>query len=192
MRHRVDKTIFGRDTNHRKALLRNGVRGLVEHGEITTTRAKAKEFQRLADKMIHTAQTGTVAARRQLHRFFGKRDVVNTLVDRIAPLFTDRSSGFTRISTQGKRRGDNVELFKLELVNKPTELGKLSNPNPRPVAEKKTVSKTVKVVKKAASAEKKPAKKVAATTQSKAKPKAKVAKTKTMAPKKVAAKVKKA
>ena len=59
MRHRVTSHHFNRDTNHRKLLLRNLVRALVEHGEIVTTEVKAKETRRLADRLIHRALTHT-------------------------------------------------------------------------------------------------------------------------------------
>jgi large subunit ribosomal protein L17 len=107
MRHRVTSKQFNRDTNHRKALLKNLVRSLIEEGLIVTTEAKAKETKRVADRIIHKAQTDSIATRRGLHRFFGQRDVVNTLVDRVAPAMKDRVSGFTTIAPMGNRRGDN-------------------------------------------------------------------------------------
>lgn len=154
MRHRVSKKHFGRDTNHRKALLRNLVRSLVENGEVTTTVAKAKETRRLSDKIIAKASKGDLNTRRNLHKFFGKRDVVNTLVDRIAPAMKDRISGFTRLVKVGKRRGDNSEMAKLSLVKKPERLGDLkSGLNNKDVVKpkKKTASKkkVVKNIKKA-------------------------------------------
>ena len=172
MRHRVNKTIFSRDTNHRKAMIRNGVRNLVEHGEIQTTKTKAKEFQRWADKLINTAQEGSLAARRQLHSFFGKRDVVNTLVDKIAPAYPARKSGFTRITYVGRRRGDNTELVKLELINKPAELGSLAKPASAEKAAPAKKAATAKVEAKVKPAGKtKPAAK--SKTAAKAKPAAK-------------------
>lgn len=136
-------------------MLRNLVRELVEHGAIVTTKPKAKEVKRLADKVIYKAQQNTVAARRVLHRFFGKRDVVNTLVDRVAPVMTDRSSGFTTLAEAGTRRGDNTELFKLELVAKPEKVGSLKSGQTH--KQQKTVKK--------ASAQKKAAKPVSKTTK---------------------------
>ncbi|MFZ1721348.1 MAG: 50S ribosomal protein L17 [Microgenomates group bacterium] len=128
MRHRIAGKKFNRDTNARKNLLSGLVRSLVEHGKIVTTQAKAKEVKRLADKLVSMAQGEDVAARRQLHKFFGKRDVVNTLVDRIAPLFTDRVSGFTTIKAAGVRRGDNTALFELSFIKMPEQNGTLSAP----------------------------------------------------------------
>lgn len=125
MRHRVSKRHFNRDTKHRKALIMNLVRSLIEHGEIKTTTEKAKEVKRWTDKLVHKAKVGNVAARRNLHTFFGKRDVVNTLVERIAPLFKDRTSGFTTNEVLGKRRGDNTEMTKLSFIVKPEITGTL-------------------------------------------------------------------
>ncbi|MEN8253009.1 MAG: 50S ribosomal protein L17 [Patescibacteria group bacterium] len=125
MKHRVKGTKLGTDSQHRKSLLRNLLRALFEHGQIVTTEPKAKEVKRLADKLVYRAQTDTVASRRQLHKFFGKRDVVNTLVERIAPAFKKRKSGFTKIVPTEKRRGDNVRMLTISLLEKPKRLGTL-------------------------------------------------------------------
>lgn len=141
MRHLIAHSHFNRDSNHRKALLKNLVRSLVVDGTVVTTTAKAKELKRLADKIIHQAQTDSLTSRRTLHRFFGRRDVVNTLVERVAPSMSDRPSGYTRISTVGSRRGDNAQLSKISLVVQPETLG-LKAPKTAPkVAEKAAVAK---------------------------------------------------
>ncbi len=161
MRHRRANKHFNRDTNHRKMLVRNLVRALVEQGEITTTEAKAKAVKQWADRLISTAQGDELHARRLLHRFFGKRDVVNTLVERIAPAMSKRKSGFSRIVRLGKRRGDNVEMVKLSLVEQPKETGTLKSGKTYKKPAKKAVKKAAP--KKAASKPKaKPAKKAAA------------------------------
>lgn len=123
MRHRVASHQFNRDTKQRKALLRGLVRSLFETGSITTTKAKAKETQRLADKLLAKAQQPTLASRRTLHRFFGKRDVVNTVVDVIAPQYQGVNSGFTSLQVLGVRRGDNAELAKVSLIKMPETVG---------------------------------------------------------------------
>ena len=119
MRHRVTSTQLNRDTNNRKALFKSLISSLIQVGEIKTTESKAKAIKGLTDKLIHKAQDGSITARRLLARFFGRRDVVNTLVDQVAPSMKDRKSGFTRIIPLGKRRGDNATLVKMELVTKP-------------------------------------------------------------------------
>lgn len=123
MRHRVSSQGFNRDTNHRKAMIMNLTRSLFEHGEIETTQAKAKEIKRWADKLLGVAKKGTLEAKRELHQFFGKRDVVNTLTHVIVPSFSDKISGFTSLEVTGKRRGDNSVMAKLSLINKPANLG---------------------------------------------------------------------
>ena len=127
MRHRVKAKTLQRNTKQRKALLRELLRSLFEHGEIVTTQAKAKEVKRLSDKMIARAKKNTIASKRLLHRDFGKRDVVNVLVDKIAPVFKDRNSGFTTIQKVGKRRGDNTLLVRLSLIKKPENMGTLKS-----------------------------------------------------------------
>lgn len=153
MRHRQKTKQLGRDTKSRKALLRNLVRSLVEHGQVETTEAKAKEVKRWADKLIGKAQTDSLNTRRQLHTFFGKRDVVNTLVDRVAPAMKDRKSGFSRIEKLGTRRGDNSKVVKLSLVEKEIHKAGLKSPEPKKVETKKPAKKakteTKKSVKKA-------------------------------------------
>lgn len=153
MRHRVATKRLNRDTNHRKALLKNLVRALVETGSIVTTEVKAKETKRIADRLIHKAQTDTVAVRQQLHRVFGRRDVVNTLVDRVAPAMKDRVSGFTTLKLEGTRRGDNSDLYRLSLVTMPEKLAELGlksgqthamKAKPAKPAPKKAVAKVEK------------------------------------------------
>jgi large subunit ribosomal protein L17 len=166
MRHRIKDKKFNRDTNARKALFMALMRNLTEHGEIVTTLSKAKVLKGLADKMITQAKVDSIASRRQLHRTFGKRDVVNTLVDRVAPAMADRTSGYTRIVDMGNRRGDNTPMAKISFVNiaegaKTLKSGKeYAEKTVKAVAKKVApvkVAKEVKEVKKAA-----PKKKVAA------------------------------
>lgn len=157
MLHRVKSKSFNRDTNHRKDMLRNLVRSLIEVGTVTTTTAKAKELRRLSDKLIHRAQQNTLASRQLIHRFFGKRDVVNTLVDKIAPLMTDRVSGFTTLARVGNRKGDNGKMSVVSLVKKPTVMGDLKKP--KAVVAKPAEKKVAEVKKPAAKKAAKVAKK---------------------------------
>jgi large subunit ribosomal protein L17 len=174
MRHRRHVKRLNRDTNHRKMLFRNLVRSLVESGEIVTTEVKAKETQRIADKLIGKAKTDSLATRRTLHQFFGRRDVVNTLVDTVAPVFATRVSGFTRITTVGTRRGDNTKVVTLSLVEKPAKLGTLKKAATEKVAtagqKEAKVSDETKATKKAAPKKTAApvAKKIAATIATKA------------------------
>jgi len=148
MRHGVSAKHFNRDVNARKSLIKGLVIDLITHGHMTTTKTRAQEIKRVSDKLIHKAQTDSVASRRNLHQFFGRRDVVNTLVDRIAPLFKDRTSGFTRLTTQGIRRGDNSEQVMLSLIVQPEILETLKSGKTYP-AKVKAVKPVKKVVKPA-------------------------------------------
>lgn len=166
MRHRVKKQSFNRDTKARKALFKNLLANLFEHGAIETTAPKAKQLRRLADKLIHRAKPGTVQARRLLERFFGSKQIVNRLVDGVAPAMEDRNSGFTRMTRLGRRRGDDAEMVMVELISQPVEKstkGEEVAPAEKPAkkaAPKKSVSKT-EVKEKAEKSEKKETKKAA-------------------------------
>lgn len=156
MRHRVKAHHFNRDSKARKALFKNLLANLFEHGAIQTTEAKAKEIKRLADKVIGRALPQTLQARRVLERFFGSRQVVNHLVDSVAPAMKNRHSGFTRIVRLGQRRGDDASMVKLELVaapvaKEPAKVEKKAAPAPKPAGKKaakasakKTAAKTAK------------------------------------------------
>ncbi len=121
MRHRMATKTLGRNTSQRKSLLKNLATELVMHNAITTTEAKAKVVRGVVDKMVHKAQEGTVSARRVLAAFFAKREVVNRLVDEVAPAMKDRASGFTRLTRLGNRRGDDTMMVKMEFVHKPVQ-----------------------------------------------------------------------
>lgn len=127
MRHRVKIKKFNRDTKAREALVKGLVRSLIESGSIVTTEIKAKTVKRMADKLISRAKTDSTATRRNLHKFFGKRDVVNTLVEKVAANHQDRVSGFTTSEPVGQRRGDNTKMLKVSLVNMPANVGSLKN-----------------------------------------------------------------
>jgi large subunit ribosomal protein L17 len=150
MRHRVSKKHFNKDTKHRKAMFRGLVEALITHGEITTTESKGKEVKRISDKLIFKALKDDLSTRRRLHRFFGKRQPVNVLVDRVAPIMNDRIGGYSRVTKIGKRRGDNAKLVKVSLVVKPEKLGSMksgidySNSKKKTTSRKKSKSKKTK------------------------------------------------
>lgn len=148
MKHRVKAKHFNRDVKSRKALLKNLLRDLFKHGEIKTSEARTKEVRRIADKLISTASQNTLAARRELHKFFGRRDVVNTLVDKIAPAFGDKKSGFTSLEKLAPRRGDSTMVFKLSLLTGDLKLSSLKKE--KVVVDQKTEVKAEAPVKKVA------------------------------------------
>jgi large subunit ribosomal protein L17 len=119
MRHRKDHRKLSRTHSHRKALLRNLITSLFIHERIETTVAKAKEARRMGERMITFAKRGDVAARRHVARFVHGDDVVRKLFDTVAPWYTERNGGYTRIVRVGRRLGDAGETALLELIKTP-------------------------------------------------------------------------
>jgi large subunit ribosomal protein L17 len=107
---------LGRPTDHRKAMLRNLVTSLLRSGKIETTVTRAKETQRMAEKMITLGKRGDLHARRQVLAYVYDEDVVTKIFEEIAPNYKDRNGGYTRVLRVGPRRGDGAEIAILELV----------------------------------------------------------------------------
>ena len=116
MRHRKDHRKLSRTASHRRAVLRNLVTSLFQYERIETTVAKAKEARRLAERLITFGKRGDVAARRHVDRFVMRPDVTHKLFATIAPWYTERQGGYTRIVRIGRRLGDAGETAYLELV----------------------------------------------------------------------------
>ena len=115
MRHQRSGKKLGRDSAHRKALYSNLAGALIEHGRIQTTEAKAvKPF---AEKMITLGKRGDLHARRQALAALRSNHVVHQLFADVAPRFSDRPGGYTRIVRLGQRQGDAAEMVYLELVD---------------------------------------------------------------------------
>jgi len=107
---------LGRNTGHRKAMLRNLVTSLLRDERITTTESRAKEVNRIAEKMITLAKKGDLNARRQALEYIYEEKVVRKLFDNYGPKYADRQGGYTRIIRIGYRRGDAAQMVLLELV----------------------------------------------------------------------------
>ena len=107
---------FGRDSSARKAMLRDVVTALFDKERIETTEAKAKEVSGLADQMITLAKRGDLHARRQALAFMTDELVVRKLFDTIAPKYSDRQGGYTRVIKLGLRKGDAAPTAFIELV----------------------------------------------------------------------------
>lgn len=127
MRHGCAGRQFGRDTSHRKALLRMLVTALLKNEKIETTTAKAKEIRPLAEKMITLAKRGDLHARRQALSFMQDEAVVSSLFGQIAPRFSSRNGGYTRIVATRNRPGDAAPMAVIELV----ERAKVEAPAPK-------------------------------------------------------------
>jgi len=116
MRHGCAGRQFGRDSGHRKALLRMLVTALLKNEKIETTAAKAKEIRPLAEKMITLAKRGDLHARRQAISFIHDEAVVTGLFTQIAPRFASRNGGYTRIVPTRTRAGDAAPMAVIELI----------------------------------------------------------------------------
>ena len=118
MRHRVGFNALSRKSAERKALKRNMVTSLFRYERIETTKAKALEVRKMAEKMITRAKVDSVHNRREIARFVYDEAVVDKLFKEIAPMFAERKGGYTRILKTGYRLGDAAEMVILELVEK--------------------------------------------------------------------------
>ncbi len=116
MRHRKTVKKMNRTASHRKAMLANLATQVFLHKRIRTTIAKAKVARSVVERLITFAKKGTLSARRRVLQTVRDKDVVKALFDEIAPTYTDRNGGYTRIVKLGKRQGDAAELAYLELV----------------------------------------------------------------------------
>ena len=116
MRHKLAGRGLGRSTKDRRALYRNQVTALLTHEKITTTEAKAKEVRSLTEKMITLGKDGSLASRREALAFITDKKIVDKLFAEIAPGYTNRSGGYTRLLKLGPRRGDNAPMVQIELV----------------------------------------------------------------------------
>ena len=116
MRHRNAGWKLGRNTSHRRALLRNLVTALMERERITTTVTKAKAMRPWAEKMISLGKAENLHARRQAAAFLMTPDSVKKVFDTLSARFAGRNGGFVRITRLGFRKGDGAEMAKVELV----------------------------------------------------------------------------
>jgi len=118
MRHGCAGRQFGRNSGHRKALLRMLVTSLLKNEKMETTSAKAKEIRPLAEKMITLGKRGDLHARRQALSFMQDETVVSSLFSQIAPRFATRNGGYTRIVPTRTRFGDAAPMAVIELVDR--------------------------------------------------------------------------
>lgn len=117
MRHQKTKKKLSRDSAHRKSLLMNLSKELIEHERIKTTEAKAKAVKPEIEKLITLAKNDTLHARRQaLSTLAQDKFAVHKLFVDVAPRYAERPGGYTRILKIGQRAGDATEMVFLELV----------------------------------------------------------------------------
>ncbi len=112
---------FGGSPAHQRIILANLATQLFEHGKITTTEAKAKRVQPLAERLISKAKRGDLHNRRQVLATVTDKGVVHILFTEIAPKLADRDGGYTRITKIGPRKGDNAPMAVIEIVTESVE-----------------------------------------------------------------------
>ncbi|MET9432911.1 50S ribosomal protein L17 [Streptomyces sp. NPDC006551] len=107
---------LGGSAAHERLLLANLAKSLFEHGRITTTEAKARRLRPVAERLITKAKKGDIHNRRLVLQTITDKGVVHTLFTEIAPRYSERPGGYTRITKIGNRRGDNAPMAVIELV----------------------------------------------------------------------------
>lgn len=116
MRHQRTVKKLGRTAPHRTAMLANMAMSLFRSHAIITTRARARVLRSVAEKLITLGKRGDLHARRMASRRIRDRVVLKKLFDEIAPQFSTRNGGYTRIIKIGQRQGDGADLARLELL----------------------------------------------------------------------------
>ena len=117
MRHQKKTIKLGRTADHRRALLANQVRALIQHQRIKTTLAKAKAVRPLAERMVTLGKNGSIHARRRALAVLRQKDIVKKLFDDIAQRSAERNGGYTRIVKLGARKSDSARMAFIEWVD---------------------------------------------------------------------------
>src|SRR5579862_3711425 len=110
---------FGGDAEHQRAMMGNLVASLIAAEAIVTTQAKAKALRPIVEKVVTAAKNspeGSVHANRRVVAFIRDKDMTHKLFTEIAPRYTDRPGGYTRILKLGPRQGDNAPMARIEFV----------------------------------------------------------------------------
>jgi large subunit ribosomal protein L17 len=111
---------LGGSPAHERLILANLATQLFQHGRITTTETKARRLRPLAERLVTFAKRGDLHSRRRVLTVVRDKDVVYTLFDEIAPRYTNRPGGYTRITKTGPRKGDAAPMAVIELVEEMT------------------------------------------------------------------------
>ena len=125
---------FGGSPAHQRIILANLATQLFEHGKITTTEAKAKRVQPLAERLIAKAKRGDLHNRRQVLSTITDKGVVHVLFTEIAPKLADRDGGYTRITKVGPRKGDNAPMAVIEIITESVEQSRKNKAKGKPAA----------------------------------------------------------
>ncbi|MEX0622221.1 MAG: 50S ribosomal protein L17 [Candidatus Woykebacteria bacterium] len=139
MRHRVSQKKLSRDTNARKALLKNLATSLVLHEKIVTTTTKAKAVRPFVEKLVTVAKEDTIINRRYLSTKLDKDAAVRKILELVGPTFKERPGGYTRIIKASPRAGDRADMSIIEFVDNVSETAakrKLEEKKPKKISKK--------------------------------------------------------
>ena len=125
---------MGGSAAHQRLILANLATSLFEHGRITTTAARARRLQPVAERLVTHAKKGDLAARRRVLTVIRDKGVVHTLFTEIGPRFDNREGGYTRIVKLEPRKGDNAPMAIIELVEAVNTPKAKKAPAPTPAA----------------------------------------------------------
>lgn len=117
MRHLKKGRKLGRTASHRKATMQSLASALIEHKQIQTTLAKAKELRRFVEPLVTRAKEDTSHNRRMVFSSLQNKDAVTELFNEVGPAVGDRPGGYTRVLKLGFRHGDSTEMALIELVD---------------------------------------------------------------------------
>ncbi|MCR5289933.1 MAG: 50S ribosomal protein L17 [Treponema sp.] len=183
MNHRNGFNPLSRTTAHRRAMSRNMVTSLFRFERITTTKSKAMEVRKAAEKLITRGKVDTVHNRRQAAKFIQDEKILNKLFTEIGPRMQDRKGGYTRVLKIGFRQGDAADMVILELVDykldteaQEKKAEKKSSKAAKPAAKAETAAEGSKTTEKKAAKAPAKAKKASTTTKKAAGTKAKATK----------------
>lgn len=116
MRHQKKQIKLGREAGPRKALLRGLAESLVMHGAITTTKAKAKALRTIVEPLVTKAKRNNEVDRELVNKVLYTGAAMKKLFEEIAPRYTERAGGYTRIIKIGARHTDSAEMVRIEFV----------------------------------------------------------------------------
>ncbi len=118
MRHLKAGRKLNRTASHRKAMFNNMAASLIDNERIKTTLPKAKELRTVVERLITYGKKGDLHGIRLIAKTIKDKDLVMKLVNDIAPAYSERQGGYTRVLKLGTRRGDNTEMAIIELVDR--------------------------------------------------------------------------
>ncbi len=121
MRHKIKGRKFNRTSSHRKAMLQNLSSSLIEHEQINTTLAKAKDLRPIVEKLITLGKRGDLHARRQALSYIQNRELVTKLFSTLSDRYSERQGGYIRIMKAGFRTGDSAPMAIIEFVDRDTD-----------------------------------------------------------------------